>query len=413
MSKPRALLDAAQAIQPQTVELRRRIHEEPELGLELPATRSKVLEALEGLDHELRLHAKSSGVAATLRGARPGRRVLLRGDMDALPMPEDTELPFRSRREGVMHACGHDAHTAMLVGAAHLLADRRDQLAGEVVFMFQPGEEGHHGARWMIEEGVLEGVEAAFALHITPLMGPGTVGTRSGPLMASADFFQVEVVGKGGHASMPHDCVDPVPVACELVQALQTFVTRRIPAFDPVVLTVSRILAGTTGNVIPERAELLGTLRAFSERARDLAREGIHRVAEHVARAHGCEARVELETGYPVTCNDAAAAALVIEVGTELLGRGCAVEMPAPVMGAEDFAYVLERVPGAMAFLGVRPEGVEEPAPCHSNRMQLDEGAMVYGTALHAAMAIRMLERGLPASGPKASGAASEGARTG
>ncbi|MBW2243447.1 MAG: amidohydrolase, partial [Deltaproteobacteria bacterium] len=273
--------------------------------------------------------------------------------------------------------------------------DRRDQLAGEVVFMFQPGEEGFAGARSMIEEGVLEGCEAAFALHITPIMPSGVMGTRAGALMASADFFHVAVKGRGGHASMPHDCVDPVPVACEIVQAMQSFITRRIPATDPAVLTVTQIHGGTTGNVIPEEVTLQGTLRALSEKSRELAQGGIRQVAEHVARAHGTEAQVEIMVGYPVTTNDSRAARLMLDVAREVTG-GSAIEMPQPVMGAEDFSYVLNEIPGAMGFLGVRPKGEGPAAPCHSNRMLLDEDGMVYGTAFHAAMAMRMLETGLP-----------------
>jgi amidohydrolase len=388
------LLEDARKIQPQVVALRRSLHQEPELGLALPETRRRVLAALADLDLEVALHRRSDAVVATLRGARPGPAVLLRADMDALPMPEDTDLPFRSRREGAMHACGHDAHTAMLVGAARLLAARRDALSGDVVFAFQAGEEGHFGARIMIEEGLLEcapPVESAFALHVTPLLPPGTVTTRSGPIMASADVFGIDLRGKGGHASMPHDCVDPVPVACEIVQALQTFVTRRVPAFDPVVLTVTRIQAGTTNNVIPEGAHLEGTLRSVSEASRRRAQEGIRRVVEGVAGAHGVEASVAVVPGYPVTVNDADRVRFASDVASALLGEGRVLELPSPIMGAEDFSYVLERVPGAMLFLGVRPAGETAPAPCHSNRMVLDEEGMVHGTALHAALALARL----------------------
>ncbi|GAG07900.1 unnamed protein product, partial [marine sediment metagenome] len=193
MTEQNELLKAAREIQPELVELRRLIHREPELGLSLPATREKVLASLEGLPLDIVLHEKTSGIVATLRGRRSGRKVLLRGDMDALPMPEDTDLPFRSTNEGAMHACGHDAHTAMLVGAARVLAARRESLEGEVVFMFQPGEEGFHGARYMIEEGAIEGCDAAFALHITPLLPPGIIATRAGAALASADFFEMTV----------------------------------------------------------------------------------------------------------------------------------------------------------------------------------------------------------------------------
>ncbi len=395
MTKKNELLKAAREIQPELVELRRLIHREPELGLSLPATREKVLTSLEGLPVDIVLHEKTSGIVATMRGNRLGRKVLLRGDMDALPMPEDTDLPFRSTNEGAMHACGHDAHTAMLVGAARLLSARRENLEGEVVFMFQPGEEGFHGARYMIEEGALKGCDAAFALHITPLLPPGTIATRAGAALASADFFEMTVRGKGGHASMPHDCVDPIPAACEIVQALQSFVTRRVPAVDPVVLTITQIHAGTTNNVIPEEVKIVGTLRALSETSRKLAQEGILRVADHVASAHSAEANVDIVQGYPVTSNDSRAARMMLDVAGKLTGVGV-IEMAQPTMGSEDFSYVLNQIPGAMGFLGVRPEGAGPHAACHSNRMVLDEEGMVYGTAFHTAVAIHMLENGLP-----------------
>lgn len=394
MSDLHALLEAARKLQPEVVALRRAIHAEPELGLELPKTQARVVSALAPLGLETRLHERTSGVVATLRGGRPGPTILLRADMDALPMSEDNDLPFRSRHQGAMHACGHDAHTAMLLGAARLLSAHREELAGNVVFMFQPGEEGHFGAHFMIQEGVLEGVDAAFAIHITPLLPPGRIGTRPGPLLASADVFSATIRGRGGHASMPHDCADPIPVACEAVQALQSFVTRRIDVFDPVVLTVARIQAGTTSNVIPESAEIEGTLRALSARTRERAVAGLRRVVEGIAAAHGLEAETRHFAGYPVTVNEPRFTRFALEVARDVLGPGAGVEMPAPVMGAEDFSYVLERVPGAMVFLGVRPDGVEHPAPCHSNRMLLDEDALAGGTALHAAIAMRFLASG-------------------
>jgi hippurate hydrolase len=389
------LAEDAKSLLPDAIALRRRIHQHPELGLELPKTREAVLDALRGLPLEISPCARTSGVVATLRGARPGPTLLLRADMDALPMPEDTDLPFKSKVPGAMHACGHDAHVAMLAGAARLLSSRASELAGNVKFMFQPGEEGHHGAREMIEEGLLDGeprVDAAFAIHVFPVVPCGFVATRPGPLLAAADQFDIALVGRGGHASMPHDCVDPIPVACELVQALQTFVTRRINAFDPAIITVGHIRAGTTYNVIPESAELRGTIRTVSPTARRLVHEGIERVAKGIAAAHGLEARVKLDLGYPVTVNHAGFTRFAVDVASDLVGRERVIEQPAPAMGAEDFSYVLERVPGAMVILGVRPEGVDRPAPCHSNRMLLDEQGMTTGIALHAAIAARYLD---------------------
>jgi hippurate hydrolase len=391
-----ALLDEAKELLPDLVALRRAIHAEPELGLELPKTREKVLERLEALPLEIETHKQSSAVVATLRGAKPGRSILLRADMDALPMPEDTGLPFASKTPGAMHACGHDAHTAMLVGAARLLVARRAELRGSVVFMFQPGEEGHAGARVMLEEGLLERepkVDAAFALHVAPEFRPGMIATRGGTLLASADVFEISVRGKGGHASMPHLCCDPIPAACAIVPALQTFITRSIAATDPVVITVTMLRAGTTSNVIPETATLTGTIRAHSESAREKAQEGVHRVADGIARAHGVEAEVKLLPGYPVTVNDGDFDGFVQSVARELLGERSVVQLPAPFMGAEDFSYVLQQVAGSMAVLGMRPPGPDAPAPCHSNRMQIDEAGMAHGAALHAAVALRFLAR--------------------
>lgn len=385
-----ALLEDARSLQPRMVALRRAIHADPELGLETPRTRERLIAALAGLDLELSLHAKTSGVVATLRGGTSGRRILLRGDMDALPMPEETGLDYCSRTPGRMHACGHDAHVAMLVGAAHLLAARRRELAGEVVFVFQPGEEGVGGAAIMLEEGIPE-VDGAFALHVAPPIPTGMVGTKPGPLMAAFDDFAIEVVGRGGHASMPQDCVDPVPIACEIVLALQAFVARELPATDSGVLSVSQIHAGTANNVIPDSVRLQGTMRALSARTREALSTGLRRIAEGIARVHRAEARVEIFPGYPVAANDAGFEAFARGVAAELLGGRAILPLPSAVMGAEDFAYVLERTPGAMMLLGVRPEGVREPAPCHSTRMLLDEGAMPLGAALHAAIATRFL----------------------
>lgn len=390
-------LEIAGALQPDTIALRRAIHAEPELGLFNPKTTAKVMDALKGLPLELRVAKNTSGLVAVLKGAKPGRRVLLRGDMDALPMPEDADVAFKSQTPGVMHACGHDSHTAMLVSAAKALAARRAHLAGEVWFMFQPGEEGHHGARFMLEEGLLDPhPDAAFALHIMPNAPAGVFASRPGTLLASADVMTVTVRGRGGHASMPHDCVDPVPVACEIVMALQSFVTRRINVQDPIVMTVGKIEAGTTNNVIPETATLVGTIRAVSEKSRQDAHAGLQRVASHVALAHQCHAEVEIVKGFPVTVCDARAAAFARETIQDVFGVANWRTMAAPAMGAEDFSYVLQKIPGVMVFLGVCPDGADwrTACPCHSNKMELNEDAMAQGVAAHCAFAERFLEQG-------------------
>jgi hippurate hydrolase len=389
------LLEAAEVHLPDVIALRRDLHRRPELGLDLPATQARVLEELEPLGLGTATGDNVSSVVADMT-ADLGRVVVLRADMDALPMPEDTGLDFASQVDGAMHACGHDAHTAMLVGAARVLHDRRADLGGTVRFMFQPGEEGFHGARHMIEEGVLGGAapaDAAFALHVSPNLPSGSIWTRGGPLMASADVLQITVTGQGGHASTPYLANDPMPVAAEIVQALQVLATRRINTFDPVVVTITKMRAGTTNNVIPECVHMEGTLRAVSESSRKHATQAMARLVEGIASAHDMEATLHVEHGYPVTENDDDAAAFVLRVATDLLGAEGSGRMPAPVMGAEDFSYVLQQLPGAMAFLGVCPPG-GHPArahACHSNRMTIDEDAMRVGIAMYAAMAIEYL----------------------
>jgi hippurate hydrolase len=392
------LLDEARDLLPDAVRLRRRLHRRPELGLHLPATQDAVLDAIDGLGLAVTLGERCSSVVAVLEGAEPGPTVLLRGDMDALPMPEDTGLDYASEVDGAMHACGHDAHTAMLAGAARLLAGRQADLAGRVVFMFQPGEEGYHGARVMIEDGLLDQpVDLAFAIHQSPVIPSGIITIKRGPLLASSDVVRITVTGRGGHASMPHQALDPIPVACAIVQGIQTMVTRRLDVFDPAVVTIARISSGSTSNVIPERADIEGTIRAVSARTRALVRSEIQRVAEGLAAAHGAEVSVEVVDGYPVTVNHDAAADEVVIVARNVLGDGAVVTMPNPVMGAEDFSYVLERAPGAMAFLGTRPGGVPpaQVAPNHSNRMVIDESAMAAGIALYAAVALGRLTPGV------------------
>lgn len=395
------VLDDAAARLDDAVDLRRRIHERPELGLELPTTQATILEALDGLPLRITRGRTSSSVVAVLDGDEPGPTVLLRGDMDALPMPEDTDLEFKSTVDGAMHACGHDSHVAMLAGAARLLSARRAHLSGRVAFMFQPGEEGHEGAKHMLADGLLataaeggEPVSMAFAIHQSPTIPSGVIATKGRALLASADTLQITVRGRGGHASMPHHATDPIPVACEIVTALQSMVTRRIDAFDPAVVTVTKLRAGTTTNVIPETATLWGTIRTVSERSRNAVLEHIERLANGVAAAHGAVAEVDLVRGYPVTVNDDDAARFALDTAATLLGAERAVEMQQPVMGAEDWSYVLQEVTGSMAFLGTRPAGVApaEVAPNHSNRMVLDESAMVAGIATYAGVALRWLD---------------------
>ena len=392
------LLAAAYADADRTIDLRRRLHRQPEIGLHLPKTQATVVEALADLPVEVTTGKTTSSVVGVLRGARPGPTYLLRGDMDALPVHEDTGLPFASEVPGAMHACGHDTHVAMLLGAARLLAARRDELAGQVVLMVQPGEEGLHGARYMLEEGLLDVVPeapvgGAFALHVISTMPSGIVHVRPGPVMAAADHWRMVVRGRGGHASQPHAAADPIPVAAEIVLALQSMVTRRVDVFDPAVVTVAHINAGSTNNVIPDTAFLEGTIRTLSAERRAAVVAAVERVAVNVAAAHEMTAEFQRVPGYPVTVNDAGVAAQVLDTAAALLGPAASVQMADPLMGAEDFSYVLQRVPGAMAFLGACPPGLQpEAAPAnHSNVVVFDEEPLPAGVALYAQMALQAL----------------------
>jgi len=400
-----ALLAQAEALAGQITALRRAVHAEPELGLHTPRTRAKIRSALAHLPLTWREGPSTSGLVAVLRGrsSQPGdtqRRVLLRGDMDALPMPEETGLAFASTTPGAMHACGHDAHVAMLAGAAELLCARAEHLAGELLLMFQPGEEGYHGARCMLDDGLLDPLpDAAFALHVMPNARHGQVAGRSGALMAAADQIDIIIEGRGGHASMPHQTLDPVPVACEIVMALQALVTRQFDAHDPVVVTITRIDAGTAHNVIADRASLCGTMRSLSAASRDRLHEAIIRLAAGIALAHDLEAKVTITPGFPVTICDPRAVDCGEAVARELFGADSFQRLATPIMGAEDFSYVLEKTPGAMFFLGAAPEGANWSACCgiHSTRMMLDEAVLPRGAALLAGLAERFLARGFGA----------------
>ena len=397
MQPARDLLAAATAIQPDTVALRRRLHRRPEVGLTLPETQRTVLDAIAGLPLQVSQGHSVSSVTGVLEGGRPGPTVLLRGDMDALPMVEDTDLDFASETPGAMHACGHDTHVAMLVGAAQLLSRRQAELPGRVVFMFQPGEEGWGGARVMLDEGVLDAagsrVDSAYALHITTHYESGVVAVRRGPALAAADVLHITVTGRGGHASNPAEALDPVPVACAIVQAIQTMVTREISVFDPAVVTIAKIVAGTTDNVIPETAEMAGTMRTLSEGTRARVKDSLHRLVRGIAEAHGATAELTISEGYPVTVNSDSAADLMHATTVGMLGPDRALLEKDPMMGAEDWSYVLQQVPGAMGFLGACPPGISpgDAPPNHSNRVVFDEDAMAVGVATHVAVALAAL----------------------
>ncbi len=390
--------DAAD-LQDDLAALRRALHRIPEIGLHLPRTQEQVLAALDGLGLEITLGNKLSSVTAVLRGARPGGTVLLRGDMDALPVTERSGEHFSSEIDGAMHACGHDLHTAGLVGAARLLAARKPELTGDVVFMFQPGEEGWDGAGHMIDEGVLTAsgrpVDAAYGLHVAAATyARGHFTARPGPLMAASGGLTVRVLGAGGHGSSPHDSRDPIPAACEMVTALQTMVTRRFDVFDPVVVTVGSFHAGTRRNIIPDDAVFEATLRSFSPETAGRVGEEAVRICQGIAMAHGLDVDARYEPEYPATVNDAAAYDFVAETVREVFGEERFSELPDPITGSEDFSRVLERVPGAYLFLGASPDPDFAKAPDnHSPRARFDDSVLSDGAALLAELAVRRLDQ--------------------
>jgi amidohydrolase len=388
--------DAGQ-IAPELVALRRELHQIPEIGLHLPRTQERVLAALADLPLEISTGTDLSSVTAVLRGGRPGPAVLLRGDMDALPVTERTGEEFTSRHDGAMHACGHDLHTAGLVGAARLLAARRAELPGDIVFMFQPGEEGFDGAGHMIREGVLSAagrpVVAAYGLHVlSSELLPHEFAGRPGPLMAASDGLYVRVVGAGAHGSRPAGGLDPVPAACEMVTALQTMVTRRFDVFDPVVVTVGMFHAGTKRNIIPDDATFEATVRSFSTEARERLRAEAVRVCQDIATAHGMRAEVRYEAEYPVTVNNAEHHEFVADTVRDLFGDECFRTLPNPDTGSEDFSRVLNEVPGAYVFLGAAKGPHPETAPSnHSPLATFDDAVLPDGATLLAELAVRRM----------------------
>jgi hippurate hydrolase len=369
------------------VALRRRLHAEPELGLDLPVTQATLLEQLADLDLEITTGTGLSSITAVLRGGLPGPVVLLRADMDGLPVVEATGLDYAATN-GAMHACGHDLHMAGLVGAARLLAADRSELAGTVVFMFQPGEEGHAGGRIMIEEGVLDAAGerpvAAYAMHVDCSTDPGLFVSRPGPIMASASGLRIHVTGTGGHAAFPHLAVDPIPAAAAIVLALQTFVSRRVPAADPAVVSVVSINSDSTApNVLATRVEVFVNIRTLSRATFALVRSSIGELVTGIGEAHGCTVETEFIDSYPVTHNDEAETSRVLASLEARHGVDRVYRLPAPSMASEDFAYVLEEVPGTLLFLGSRPADVAaDGAPSmHSERAVFDDSLL----GLHAA----------------------------
>jgi hippurate hydrolase len=390
-------LSEAKDIQSDLESLRRRLHQEPEIGLDLPKTQAKIVAALDGLGLEVTTGKGLSSVTAVLRGAKSDKTVLLRADMDALPVTELADVPYKSQIDGAMHACGHDLHVAMLIGAAKLLVKNKSLLNGDVVFMFQPGEEGFDGAGHMIKEGVLTAsgrkADATYGIHVMSSAAPaGVFSTKGGTMMASSDELHVTVIGMGGHGSQPHTAKDPIPVAAEMVSALQLMITRSFDAFDPVVITVGQFHAGTKANIIPDTAEFQATIRTFSAENRTRIQIEAVRLCTAIAEGYGLTAEVKIVEQYPVTVNNDSYAQFVGKVAADLFGNEAYMEMPHPIAGAEDYSRVLEAVPGSYVFLGASvDQDFMNSEVNHSPRAKFDDAVLYRGTALLSELAVRSL----------------------
>jgi amidohydrolase len=382
-------------IMPGVIADRRYLHTIPELGLNLPKTAAYVLERLKAIGvEEIKAGIAVSGITAMIHGTKPGaaKVALIRADMDALPIVEENAVEYVSTHPGKMHACGHDAHTAMLLGIATLLMERRDHFSGSVKLLFQPGEEDPGGAEPMIKEGVLENphVDAVFGMHVGQALPAGKIAYAPGPALASADSATIIIQGKGGHGASPHQTVDPIVISAHLVLALQTIVSRNVDPVDTALVTVGMIGAGEASNVIPDTAELRLTIRAFKQETREFLERRIREITTSVVDAFGASASIDYECGYPPTVNDPEFTALVQEVATEVVGEANAVLSP-PRMGAEDFSYFLEQRPGSFFFVGTRNESKGLTGNHHHPRFDIDEEGLSYGIETMTRVVLRYL----------------------
>jgi len=384
--------ERARAVFDRVVEQRRDFHRHPELAYEEVRTSGKVIEWCRSLGLDLRTGIGKTGVIASLRGGKPGRTIALRADMDALPIQESNAHGFASESPGKMHACGHDAHTAMLLGVATVLSDLRDELRGEVRFVFQPAEEGQGGAVPLIEGGALDGVDLVLGQHMAPFQPSGTIAFSPGPAMAATDFFTLELIGVGGHGAYPHLSVDTIPIAALVITALQSIVSRTVDPLLAAVVTIGTIRGGFRSNVIAPAVEMTGTVRTFDPVLRTEMPKRIERIVKGVCDGHGARYRLDYTMNYPPVINHAEGTELIDEVARAALGDA-RVRQIAPSMGGEDFAYYLEKVPGCFYWLGCEPAGRDTPAMLHSPDFDLDEAALLTGIEVMSRAALTYLSR--------------------
>ncbi len=372
----------------EVVATRRDLHAHPELGFEEHRTAGIVAARLRALGYDVHTGIGQTGVVGVIEGTKPGKTIMLRADMDALPIDEENTVPYASRTPVHMHACGHDGHVAMLLGAARIVADRRDDIAGTVCFVFQPAEEGKGGAKAMVDDGVLErfGIERAYGLHLSSAHPAGQVGFREGAFYASSDSIEITVEGKGGHGAAPHLSVDPVYVAAQFVVAVQQVVSRNINPIEPAVVTIGAINGGTTHNVIPSRVRLLGTVRAFDADVRAQMAGRIERVLRGVCESSGATYAFEYLWRYPVTSNDVEQTRYVRALAEDVAGAESVADVP-KLMGAEDFSFFAERVPACFFTIGSNG-GPDSAWPHHHARFDIDESALERGVRMMTALAL-------------------------
>ncbi len=391
-SLTRRINQLAEKYYDEMVRLRRTIHACPEIAFEEFETGKLVAETLEKTGLVVKRGVAKTGVVGSLHGKKPGKAVALRSDMDALPITEATGLPFASKNPGKMHACGHDSHTAIGLGAAMILSELKDEFAGEVRFLFQPSEERNPGgAPYMIEEGALDGVSKVFGLHVLAQAEAGTVGFCPGEMMASADELYITIRGKSGHGARPHHTIDPVVVTAQVILALQTLVSRNLDPFAQGVISICSIHGGFAPNIVPNEVKLVGTLRAMSDEWRNYAHKRIHEIVNGICFSARAEAEIKIDLGYPVLVNDESETAFAESCATELFG-GDRVFRAERLMGAEDFAYYLQKVPGTFYRLGIRNEAEGITADIHNDHFTIDESSMKAGAAMQAYLAIQALK---------------------
>jgi amidohydrolase len=387
----REILDRAAGLKQTIIDFRREFHRHPEIALQEFETAKRIAEILKGLGIETRMLVQGRGVLGRLKGRSPGKTVALRADTDALPVREELKVPYQSQTPGAMHACGHDAHMAMLLGAAMILGERRKDPKGEIVFIFQPAEETGEGAKQMIEEGALDGVDGIFALHVSSILDSGTVGCHAGPIMAAGDFFDVTITGKGGHGGLPHLAVDPIVIAAQAISTLQTVVSREMDPVESAVISICKMKAGEKAyNIIPDSAAFGGTIRSLTPEWREYLPKRMREILDGIVRGMRGTYEFNLMERFPLTVNDVRMTDHVRKVAEDILGKEKVFDIK-PLMGSEDVSYYLQQVPGSFFFLGTRNAEKGIVHPHHHPCFDIDEEALSTGVALNAALALEYL----------------------